>query len=709
MIERRAKDTLTAIEMDCGETLRFELLNGETRTLELLDTDAAVLLTNRDKYPEERHPLARTMYHFTCQVRIDGQPMTMERYVCSQETFYEPYVVNGLRIWFDGVVDIFAFVQETHGACRPSRQARFALQDMTIPICPQPVHPWCPTDGAFIDVGLCYNGDDPWMGPYLGFDAHGGLDIDHPIGTPIWAPFDLDDNYYFNSLAMGSNNNRWRALRTWPDGSTWTIQTHHMTLLTVPEHEPIAVGTKVADGAGVLSGSHDHSHFVFKVREAEPGEWLEVHAHIQRDQDGDCVVQQDGLEARIPVSYLVHRQRPDRDDPSVFLVPADFAAEQGLDAHIPDVLLDPWIVFWQAFEEGKQEVGSLDAHFNPLRPVTTGHVVDFKADDLDGDDLSYVWTFGDGGGAEGEAAQYSYVRPGVYPVTLTVSDGADAAAWTQHITVSGELAERPALALAAPDAPGFRLRPVQAMDVYGWPVAVMPRALRFTARPTRPTPDAQVVQLVNLGGGQLGPASMNVAEGADWLDCVVEGVGDEQTIRVSVDAAGLAPGRYEARCAAVCPDAVNGEQPFQVILDVPVIAPRSTCVVDDRDPGFYATPWFWVGHRFHRWEAPGYDGFYLVNGKRPREGEYARFTPDLAAGTYRLRLHQATPFDDDSRFQVRVRHAGGDDWRWITPAESRVIGSYDFAEGADGFVEIHAGGATGQVAVDAVVFERIAD
>ena len=101
MVYRKAKETLTAVELDRGETLEFELLNGEVRTLTLEESSAGILLTNLDQYGE-RHNLGRTLYHFACQVRVDGQPMTMERYVSSQETFYEPYVVNGLRIWFDG-------------------------------------------------------------------------------------------------------------------------------------------------------------------------------------------------------------------------------------------------------------------------------------------------------------------------------------------------------------------------------------------------------------------------------------------------------------------------------------------------------------------------------------------------------------------------------------------------------------------------------
>lgn len=96
-IQRQAKDTLTAVELDHGEIFRFTLNSGSTRTLMLEDTWAEVLLTNL-KTPKKGFGGGGTLYRFGCQVRIDGQPMTMIRYAPVQESFYEPYVVNGVRI-----------------------------------------------------------------------------------------------------------------------------------------------------------------------------------------------------------------------------------------------------------------------------------------------------------------------------------------------------------------------------------------------------------------------------------------------------------------------------------------------------------------------------------------------------------------------------------------------------------------------------------
>ena len=111
----------------------------------------------------------------------------------------------------------------------------------------------------------CYRGEDCWLGAYNGASAHGGLDVNHPPGTPLWAPVDLDEQFYFGSLEMGHKNNRWRGLRRWADGSEWILEALHMTELTVPEHMPLRRGKQFAWGAGVHSGVVGHSHFVFKV------------------------------------------------------------------------------------------------------------------------------------------------------------------------------------------------------------------------------------------------------------------------------------------------------------------------------------------------------------------------------------------------------------------------------------------------------------
>jgi len=640
-LRREAQDTLTAVEMDRGQTLRFTLRSGQTRTLTVQKTSAAIL---------EKVTPGGIVYHFTCRVVIDGHPMLLERYVCSQECFYVPYVVNGMRIWLDAVSDIVAMIpmREMEAERAPHRHVRLAVQDATLPICPQKMHAWYPNERNVLDVGDCYNGDDCWLGPYLGQACHGGLDINHRKGEPLWAPIDFDDQWLFNSLAAGHNNNRWRGLRKWASGEAWALQTHHLIKLLVDEHTPLKAGTQYATAAGVWVGSHQHTHYVFKVQPRQGG---------------------------------------------------------------PEVQLDPWILFEAIFDTRRAEAGEIRAAMAPLSPARTGEPVAFSAKGSragkDAGKLQYFWTFGDGRFATGPRPRHVFAEAGVYPVTLVVDDGLGRATCTQHLTVDGDAVAEPVLALSAPDEPAFRPRPVHAMDTYGAPVKHLPHTLCFTATSSsRPRP--RTVQLGNLGKGALAPASVKTAceEGADWLAVMPSGKGNRQTLAVSVDPAGLKPGRYTGQVTVSCPEALNSPQAFGVELTVRSPRRAKTVIVDDRDDGFYATPWFWVGHRFCRAKRRGHNGLYLTNGGRARDGEFARFTPDLAAGRYEVSFHEDTPFGKDARFDVRVRHAGGEQTVRVQPARSGVIGTFDFAEGTDGFVELLAGGSTGLVVADAVVFRR---
>jgi hypothetical protein len=278
-LERTARDTLTPVEMDAREVLAFTLSDGTTRRIEVLETDAELLFTtlDTDTLPLEEECGARTFYEFTCRLTVDGEEHTLQREVPTQRSFYEPWEIGGVRIWFDAVDDIFTFLTDTHGPgdrqARPDADARFAIQDTSERICPEPVHPWCPLPGS-MDINRCYLGQDCWLGPYFGAAAHAGLDVNHPPGTPIWAPVDFDDQSFFDRVDGEANNNRHRGHREWPDGTEWQLQCHHMTALTVEEHTAVSAGERYADGAGVLSGYHDHSHFVFRVLEPDGNEVL---------------------------------------------------------------------------------------------------------------------------------------------------------------------------------------------------------------------------------------------------------------------------------------------------------------------------------------------------------------------------------------------------------------------------------------------------
>ena len=276
MISRiRARETLSAAELHHGETLEFTLADGARRDILIEGSGAEIVATTCHEIGVEE-PGAVTTYRFWCDARVDGEPLHMEREVGTQRSFHEPWEIGGLRLWLDAVDAIFAFMRETHGPCRlqenfshhapPRRHVRLALQDARLGICPELVHPWCSLPAGGLRIGMCYRGEDCWMGAYHGASAHGGLDLNHPRGTPLFAPIRLDDQWLHNRTADGHNNNRWTGLRRWPDGSEWILRSAHMVRLTVPEHAPLEAGTPYAEGAGTWVGVVDHSHFEFSIR-----------------------------------------------------------------------------------------------------------------------------------------------------------------------------------------------------------------------------------------------------------------------------------------------------------------------------------------------------------------------------------------------------------------------------------------------------------
>lgn len=637
--ELTARDTLTVVKLNHGDTLQFKLANGQPRTFMLKNTSAQIIEKVR----------GGIVYSFDCELLADGQPLTLRRFVCSQETFYEPWIVNGVRIWLSSSAAIFKLVPirypQDHEAF--DADAVLALQDATLPICPQPIQPWFPIEKHFIDVGKCYNGDDPWLGPYLGEACHVGLDINMPKGTSLYAPLDFDDQWIFSA------DHRWRGVRRWPNGDHWALQSHHVDKLLIPENTSLKAGTHYGEAAGKGIGSHQHSHFEFRV--------------------GPDVLNR---------------------------------------GHLAGSEVDPWILFWQIFENDKAAKGLIHAQMKPLSPAKTGEEITFSADgsragqgarQLDEKyDGTFEWTFGDGDRAGGKTPTHRFSRPGVWPVTLTVNDDVHRATITQHITINGEPSERPAPALASDDDVTFALRPSWATDVYGWPAPPLANTLTVCMS-SQPGSSAQrVVQIRNIGGGVL--SDWPSPDTYPWLKVEHQRMGNEQCLLLTItnqidpqtDGLTRVAPRWLQRSA------------FHVRR---VIRPSPTAreiIVDDQDPEFYATPSFWVGHQFLRCPERGHRKRYLTNGSRATPGCIARFTPDLSAGRYEVRLHDETPLRDATA-PVRIRHAQGETKLHFNPVKgnSRALGEFDFAEGNSGFVEFQAEGSTGLVVVDALVFRRI--
>ncbi|MFD5226642.1 hypothetical protein ACFWHT_13570 [Microbacterium sp. NPDC058342] len=264
--ERVAAATLTGIELDEGDELHFRLVDGQVRRIRLVKTMAWALTRGRLRHSDGEGLLT---YAIACVLEIDGHRVELVRRIPDQANFTPPPVVMGMRIWLDAVAGISDLLSERHGECFPRRHARLAVWDERSRICPTLLHPWCPLPEGGLRVEDCYRGEDTWLGPYDGVDAHGGLDINHPAGTPLWTPFHIDEHGYFESLAAGDKNNRWRGVRRWSEDTNWILQSHHVIRLLAPAGEPIGAGVRYAESGGVYvaGGFAEHSHFVFRVEE----------------------------------------------------------------------------------------------------------------------------------------------------------------------------------------------------------------------------------------------------------------------------------------------------------------------------------------------------------------------------------------------------------------------------------------------------------
>lgn len=281
-IHRTAKSTITPFELNHGSRLVYTRADGGTVAIELLDTKAYVIERDYARYGIRAAPGDISVYGFSAELRIDGEDVRIEREVGSQDAFYEPLEIAGVQLWLDAVQAIFdtsfdhrpspgGFMVEKDFmqglVCMPRQAARFAVQDAGARICPEPLHPWFDNPHPRLRIENCYNGEDCWMGPYHGAFAHCGLDINMPAGTPLYAPFSLDTQYYMTTTAAGFRNNRWTGFRKWEGDVIWKLAAMHTVDALVPEHTPVERGTAYATGAGTAVGAHEHSHFNFHITE----------------------------------------------------------------------------------------------------------------------------------------------------------------------------------------------------------------------------------------------------------------------------------------------------------------------------------------------------------------------------------------------------------------------------------------------------------
>jgi len=286
ILERTSKPTLTPFGLNSGDTLRFRLSDGTPWEMTLLHTAAEVLARDYAAYGyrDDGHESGDiSAYGFSCVVRINGREAELRREVGTQASFYEPFRLDGVDVWFDAAACAFQsaggfmFEKDIRSGyvCKPPHGARFAVQETDRPICPGAIRPWYPGADERPDIRNCYNGEDCWMGPYGGAAAHCGLDINMPTGTVLSAPIDLDDQYLFKTTAAGFGINNWRGLKRWADGSQWQLQTMHLVEMIASQRVPLAAGSPYAAAAGTAVGHHPHTHFMFRVVEQGGEYWLD--------------------------------------------------------------------------------------------------------------------------------------------------------------------------------------------------------------------------------------------------------------------------------------------------------------------------------------------------------------------------------------------------------------------------------------------------
>ncbi|MHB9132639.1 MAG: hypothetical protein ACYDBB_16340 [Armatimonadota bacterium] len=278
MLLRTSKPTITPFGLHHGETLLFTRRHGGAWEMTLLDTSAEVIARDYARYGngDTGHGTGDiSAYAFSCAVRINGHDYTLRREVGRQASFYEPWTIDGMHLWFDAAACTFSHAggfmveKDWRGGtlCAPDQAARFVMHEADLPICPEPLHPWYPNTTGQINIGDCYLGEDCWMGPYGGIAAHCGLDINMPKGTILTTPFALDNQYLQRTTAAGYNNNRWRGIRRWEDGAEWWLETAHQIDMLAPERTPLSAGTPYATAAGVFVGYAEHTHFNFRIIE----------------------------------------------------------------------------------------------------------------------------------------------------------------------------------------------------------------------------------------------------------------------------------------------------------------------------------------------------------------------------------------------------------------------------------------------------------
>ncbi len=660
----KAKKTLTVVELNEGDEIKYELQSGRIVHLKIIGNQSEIIFSTIDSLRKGSSNDA-SVFKMECQINIDGQNLNMIRYVPAQESFYVPYNVNGLRIWFDALKSLDQLYKENHGDCVPKKHVRLALHDATLPICTEEITNWCSIPDDFPNVNLSYRGEDTWLGTYFGTDLHGGLDINMPSNSSLWAPISLDYNYIFNSIKSGQNNNRWRALKQWENGDIWILQTHHLNQLIVPEFKEIQKGTKYAYTAGTLAGSHTHTHFVFKVK--QPG--------------------------------------------------------------FDEFFIDPWIIFWQILENNKSKSKALKAEIKPVSPGKTGETIQFdgttSVSGLNVTTPEFYWSFGDGGISIAQKPMHIFQKPGIYPVTLTIFDGIKYSSITQHITINGVSTAFPEFRANQERNITFFNRRSWEMDPYGQSETLLSNTVSFSSpHLSKDMIEPQVISLKLLNSDKLSESrnsqrlEVNYLHGENWLDFEVEKTTQNDSIIIKlmpiIEQLNTKEGKSEAYLVIHDNGFINSPYLIKIIVNFYRYRDEDKIIIDNQEEHCVKSNYFWVTNKLNAelglgWSQCIGESFLMSSGKS--ETDFIRYMPKIKEGKYRVSLHsplykQEKILKHMGGFYMNIKDKNGIETKWINPSDSTVIGEFDF-ETCDGYVEIISKDSKGLIIADAILFEKI--
>jgi hypothetical protein len=644
---------LKAVEMNIGDTLFYTLKNGQQRSFTLLETSANPLFTFEN--PDNRYQ-SGIVYRMSCKIAVEGQELNLIRIVSAQQSYYEPWHINGVTFFFDAVKDMNAFIYDNHGStggsAYPKKDARFAFVEYEDDFANQKLRPWYPNSNNFLNIKEAYTGANSWLGGYLKTEAHNGLDVNIPNNTMLWAPIDFDDQYYFNSLEKGDNNNRWMGIKTWPNGDKWILRTHHMVQLLVPQHTPLLQGTWYGTVGGVHYGTYPHIHFYF-------------------------IWEKDGI----------------------------------------SMALDPWMIFWKTFENNKKQSNQIRAVMNALDPVQVGEKVLLDAGasskGIYGPALQYFWSVNDGSLYEGPQAEHAFLQEGMHVVTLTITNGSDTATVNQHISVHAGKATRHYFKVMSNDPFDGMLKTSAETETYGKETMHVNNQLHFFFRkdaayspqPKTLTLEGDAATLQSL------KYKVDYLHYDGWLE--LQKTGKNIQVRLIKEKLSNAYGEYQAKIRFWSEGSDISQAVYvKAVAPERSIHPQNTVVLDDKEAQLYPSSFYWVEEPYDKAFLKGYGTVTFWAGNDDVHG-IARYQPELKEGTYKISVHEKASFEPAFSeipagiIHLKVNSIDGLKEVYWDPKKDRTIGTFKLFGGKDSYVDVMTEGSTGQIYLDALVFELV--